>query len=198
MKRLFILTLMLIASSACTKYEQFPTSPVSFEIGDKTYYSAKDTKSVGNIFGNRPDPEIMEIRQYGDSLDISYSRSTDFLNYDMNGLGLCIRKTVGRFEENVRMDFTAPEGIQGYLLYYYVPYVSIKPIKSSSASDEDVYVATKGWIEFDNIDFVHSTVSGKFEFDAVLNDDQICSHPTEISVRNGTFRDISFSLTINE
>ena len=195
MKRLLILSFVLLGLASCTKYEDHPLRPVSFEIGDRFYYSAKDTQVENHLFGDNPDPEVMNIRQYGDSLDISYSRGTDFLNYDVSGLGLYMKKIVAKFEEGVRMDFARPSDIQGYMLYYSVPYVYMDPIRSGSASDKDVYMATAGWIEFDEINFVSGTVSGRFEFEAVINDDEACSHVTEIEVRNGTFRNIPFKVS---
>lgn len=193
MKRLFILIFVLLAYTACAKYENYPLRPVSFEIGDKLFYSAKDTRNQGNIFSNQQVPVTMSIRQHGDSLDISYDRTTDFLNYEMNGLGMRVKNVEARFEENVRIEFTAPEGIEGYELLYSVPYVSLRPVKTGEDSDEDVYSAVEGWLEFDVIDIVNSTVSGRFEFDAVLYDDgDDCGHPDRVGVRNGSFTDIPF------
>lgn len=195
MKRAYILFFVLTVIASCTKYEDHPLRPVSFEIGDRFYYSAKDTQVENHLFGDNPDPEIMNIRQYGDSLDISYSRGTDFLNQDMNGIVLSIRKTVAEFASGTRIEFTTPDDVEGYLLMYHVPHVSMKPVRTSSASDEDVYVATGGWIEFDDVNLVHKTVTGRFEFDAVLYGVQDCVHPSEIEVRNGTFRNIPIVLS---
>ena len=192
MKRLYLLSILLMVFASCTKYEEHPFRPVSFEIGDKFYYSAKDTQVEGNLLGDHPSPELMTVYQYGDSLDISYSRNTDFLNYDMKGLGLNIMKAVGKFADGARIEFGSPEGVEGYEVFLSVPYIVLTPIRSGSSSDEDIYVATEGWIEFEKIDAVSGSVSGKFEFKAVLSGSQDCSHASEIEVRNGTFRNIPF------
>lgn len=198
MKKLFLLPFVLLALVSCTEYESYPLRPVSFEIGDKFYYSAKDTENIRYVIGDEPNPVIMNIIQRGDTLDIEYYRATDFLNYDAVDLGLNIKNVTGRFEDGARLEFTAPEGLKDYQLYKAVPYVCLKPVRTTSALDEDIYVATEGWIEFDRINAIRNTVSGRFEFKALLNDDQECAHPAEIEVRNGTFENIPFVVLTSE
>ena len=69
-------------------------------------------------------------------------------------------------------------------------------IKTSYASDSDLYRAVSGWIEFDVIDWSSKTLSGRFEFRAKLEEDhQVCSHDKEIEVKNGTFKNIPFAIS---
>ena len=89
MKKFLFLALLTVVS--CTKYEDYPLRPVSFEIGDRFYYSAKDTESDAGILGDDPNPQTMGIRRYGDSLDIEYTRWKDFLNHDILWLNLYLK-----------------------------------------------------------------------------------------------------------
>ena len=91
-----------------------------------------------------------------------------------------------------------PEGLEGLGLLYSVPCLYLNPIKSSQAEDGDIYVATEGWIEFEEINVGRKTVSGRFEFDAMLNNDDECNHPSIVEVRSGTFSNIPFELVIQE
>ena len=71
MKKVLLILAMVIGLASCTKYEEFPLRPVSFEIGGKKYYSAKDTRTVyGNIF-NIPEPDSLRITRREGHLSIS-------------------------------------------------------------------------------------------------------------------------------
>lgn len=188
-----LLAFVLFTAFTCEKYEDFPVRPVSFEIDGKTYYSAKDTRVESSILGDWDSPVIMDIKQYGDTLDISYYRKTDFLNYGIKELNLNVRGALGRFKVGERINYTITDLPETYYEYSSVPYIVLSPIKTSTAADTDVYVATEGWMEFTEIEVGAQTLSGKFEFKAVLVDDLACSHKTEIEVRNGTFQNIPFS-----
>ena len=193
MKKIFLILFVLAGFCACEKYENFPVRPLSFEIDGKTYYSVKDTQVETTILGSYENPVVMDIDQYGDTLDIHYYRRTDFINYGIEELSLNLKGVIGQFKEGERISFTVSEIPETYYQLSSVPYILMNPIKTSSASDLDKYVATEGWIEFTAINPSSETLSGKFEFKAVLVDDEACSHKTEIEVKNGTFKNIPFS-----
>lgn len=191
----FLLSLFVFgAFAACTKYEEFPLRPVSFEIGGKTYYSAKDTRtSPGYIFsGGVQEPEQFMITEYDGGLDLHYVRSTDFLNYDIGELGLDLKGMEASFKTGVKFMFSEKDSLEAY------PYVYMNPVKTSLVSDYDLYSAVEGWIEFYEINHMEKYVSGTFEFKAALNDDEECSHPDTIEVRAGTFRNIPFAFSNQE
>lgn len=191
MKKLLLLLLMLTGLSACHKYDDFPLRPVSFEIWGKKYYSAKDTHTVyGNIF-NIPDPDTLRVCESDGRLSISYSRNTDFLNHDIHSISLGLKGVEATFETGNRISFDLSDNLENY------PYVYLTPIKTSYASDSDLYSAVKGWIEFDEIDWDSRTLSGRFAFDAELEEDnKECSHDKKIEVKNGSFMNIPFSFTV--
>ena len=192
MKKIFLLLLMLTGLSACNKYDDFPLRPVSFEIWGKKYYSAKDTRTVnGNIF-NIPDPDSLRVWESDGRLNISYSRSTDFINHDLYSISLVLKGVEATFETGNKISFDLSDGLEEY------PYVYLTPIKTSYAADGDLYRAVKGWIEFDQIDWHSKTLSGRFEFTAELEEDnQECSHDKKIEVKNGSFMNIPFAVTVN-
>ena len=183
--------MVLLAAGACTKYEEFPLRPVSFEIDDRKFYSAKDTQTMtGNIFGGGVQmPDTLRIVEHEDGLfDLLYKRKTDFLNYDIYSISLDLKGVQGVFESGARYEFNAADSLEAY------PYVCLKPVQSSAAYDEDVYVAEDGWVEIYEINHREGFVSGVFEFEAVLDDDDECLHPERIYVRNGSFKNIPFKV----
>lgn len=191
MKKLFFGLLVLLAAEACTKYEEFPLRPVSFEIDGRKFYSAKDTQTMpGNIFGGGVQmPDTLRIVEHEDgSFDLLYQRKTDFLNYDIYSISLDLKGIKGIFESGARYEFNAADSLEAY------PYVSLTPVQSSSAYDEDVYVAEDGWIEIYEINHRERFVSGVFEFEAVLDDEDECLHPDKVCVKNGSFRNIPFKV----
>lgn len=194
MKKVLLLFFALGALSSCTKYEDFPLRPVSFEIGGKTYYSAKDTRtSPGYIFsGGAQEPEKFMITESDNGLDLHYVRRTDFLNYDMGELGLELKGLNVSFKTGVKICFSEKDSLEAY------PYVYLNPVKTSVASDYDLYSTVEGWIEFYEINHIEKYVSGTFEFKAALDDDEVCVHPDTIEVRTGTFRNIPFSISNQE
>ncbi len=190
MKKLLSILVLVLGLASCTKYEQFPVRPVSFEIGGKTYYSAKDTRTVyGNIF-NVPDPDSLRIIKREGHLSISYSRTSDFINHDIYGISLELKEVKATFETGQKISFDVRDGLEAY------PRVSFAPIKTSDASDHDIYTAVDGWIEFDEIDWQNKTVSGRFEFNAVRQEDtNVCNHDTRIKVKNGSFTNIPLAVS---
>ena len=189
MKRLMLLFGVLVLLEACTKYEKFPLRPMSFEIDGRTFYSAKDTQTMTeNIFGGAVQvPDTLRITEYGDSLfSLSYRRKTDFLNYDMSEISLGLGALEGRFESGKKYEFSAADSLNTY------PYVYLRPVRTSSESEYDLYSAMDGWIEIYEVNHSEGYVSGLFEFDAVLTDKDECSHKDKISVKNGSFRNIPF------
>lgn len=194
MKKVLLFFSVLCAMSSCAKYEEFPLRPVSFEIGGKTYYSAKDTQtSPGYIFsGGVHEPEKFMITESDNGLDLHYVRRTDFLNYDMGELGLQLKGLNVSFKTGVKFRFSEKDSLAAY------PYVYLNPVKTSLASDYDLYSAVEGWIEFYEINHVDKYVSGTFEFKAALDDDEVCMHPDTIEVRAGTFRNIPFEMSNQE
>ena len=193
--RKLLLAFVVFTAFQCENYEDFSVRPVSFDIDGRTYYSAKDTRVEPSILGNWGSPVIMAVKQYGDSLDISYYRKSDFINYGIEELGLNLRGALGSFKVGERINYTVEEIPETYYQYESAPYVVLNPIRTSTAADTDVYTATEGWIEFTEINVGSKTLSGKFEFNAVLADDAACSHKSEIEVKNGTFQNIPFSFT---
>ena len=194
MKKL-LLAFVLFSAFTCTEYEDFSVRPVSFEVDGKTYYSAKDTELGSSGLGTYVDPVKMEIVQRDDTIDITYHRQTDFINYEIEYLSLNIKGAVGTFENNTKIHFSFDELPQMTWQWYQVPYVVFSPIKTSSASDTDSYCATEGWIEFTKINHGKETVAGRFEFKAVFADEEECDHSKEIEVKNGTFQNIPFTFT---
>ena len=194
MKINLLLFFVLCTLSACTKYDEFPLRPVSFEIDGKTYYSAKDTQTLtGNVFGGAvQEPEKFMITESDNGLDLHYVRRTDFLNYDMGELGLELKGLDASFKTGVKFLFSEKDSLAAY------PYVYLNPVKTSLASDNDLYSAVEGWIEFYEINHVDNYVSGTFEFKAALDDDEVCMHPDTIEVRAGTFRNIPFVISNQE
>ncbi len=187
-----LLVMVLAGFVACTKYEAFPLRPVSFEIEGKKYYSAKDVNTVyGNPFGI-PEPCVLKIREYGDSLDISYSRRTDFINYDMIELSLRFHGLASSFETGTAIEFTEDDKLKEY------PFVYFNPVRSSSVSDYDLYRAYRGWIEFYEINWDKMVVSGQFGFSAALEYEKDCTHADVIEVTNGEFRNIPFDMIKEE
>lgn len=188
MKRLLLILIMSLGLSACAKYEQFDLRPVSFEIDGKMYYSAKDMRTVnGNIF-NIPDPVTMVVNEVEGRLEITYRRDSDFINHDLSCLYLNIKGAKGKFVTGEKISFDISDELETY------PSVWLSPVKTSSASESDLYRAVRGWIEFDDIVYSEKTVTGRFEFDAVLEDETECDHKKEIKVRKGTFENIPFTL----
>lgn len=190
MKKVLLILAMVIGLASCTKYEEFPLRPVSFEIGGKKYYSAKDTRTVyGNIF-NIPEPDSLRITRREGHLSISYTRTSDFINHDISGISLDIKEVKATFETGEKISFDAGDGLETYPSVYFVP------IKTSSASDYDIYTAVNGWIEFDRIDWQNKTISGRFEFNAALQEDsKECDHDKMIIVKNGSFANIPFAVS---
>ena len=188
MKRLLSVCLFF-AVFACTKYEEFPLRPVSFEIDDIKYYSAKDTRTVfGNIF-NIPEPDTLRILEYGDSLSVTYGRFNDFLQHTMKGISLDITGMRAAFETGTKIYFDESDQLQGY------PAIYMQPIKSTSASEYDTYIAQDGWIEFYEINWDKMYISGRFEFEAALSDEDDCVHDKVIEVKKGAFENIPFSFS---
>ena len=190
MKKVFLLVLILMGLSACSKEDKFPFRPVSFEIGGKTYYSTRDSRTVsGNIF-NIPEPDTLRVSENDGRLSISYSRNTDFINHDMYSISLVIKGVNATFETGKKISFETADELEEY------PYIYLVPIMTSYASDYDLYRAVKGWIEFDQIDWDAKAVSGRFEFDAELQADKDeCDHDKEIEVKNGSFKNIPFVIS---
>lgn len=190
MKKLLSILFLVLGLTSCTKYEQFPLRPVSFEIDGKTYFSAKDTRTIyGNIF-NIPEPDTLRITEVDGRLSISYQRTSDFINHDIYGISLDLKEVNAAFETGESIVFNATDELEEY------PSVQLNPIKTSSASDYDVYTAVDGWMEFDVIDWSARTVSGRFEFNAVLQEDsKECDHDKRIEVKNGSFKNIPFTLS---
>jgi hypothetical protein len=190
MKNALSVMILLLCLSACTKYEQFPLRPVSFEIGGKKYYSAKDTRTVhGNIF-NVPDPDTLHVSEAEGLLSISYIRDSDFINHDMNYISLTIEGVNSTFETGRKISFDLSDNLGRY------PSVYLSPIKTSYGSDSDLYKAVKGWIEFDTINWNTKTLSGRFEFDAEMEvDNKTCTHAKDIKVENGIFENIPFTVS---
>ncbi len=189
MKKFLLSLFVLGALSACTKYEEFPMRPVSFEIDGREYYSPKDTRTMpGSLFGGAVQiPDTLRICESGDGMDISYVRRTDFLNYDMVELGLVLKGLDAVFEETEYL-FSELDMLSAY------PYVYLHPVKTGGVSDYDRYTAVEGRIEFYEINYEEGCVSGIFEFKAVLDDVEDCDHSDIIYVRNGMFRNIPFTL----
>lgn len=192
MKRILLFLTLLMGLSACTKYEDFPLRPVSFEIGGKKYYSAKDTRTInGNIF-NIPEPDTLRVSEADGRLNISYIRDSDFINHEMNYISLTIKGVDDTFKAGNKISFDLNDELAMY------PSVYLSPVKTSLASDSDLYKAVKGWIVFDDIAWDARTVSGRFEFKAELETDhQECSHAKEIEVKNGSFKNIPFAVSSN-
>ena len=190
MRNILLLLVMLMGMSACSKDERFPLRPLSFEIGGKTYYSTRDTRTVyGNIF-NVPDPDTLRINEQDGRLSISYSRDTDFINHDMYSIYLVVKGVNTTFETGKKISFYSTDELEEY------PYIYLTPIKTSYASDYDLYRAVKGWFEFDQVDWGEKTISGRFEFNAVLEEDnEECEHDKEIEIKNGSFENIPFAIS---
>ena len=190
MRNILLLLVMLMGMSACSKDERFPLRPLSFEIGGKTFYSTRDTRTVyGNIF-NVPDPDTLRINEQDGRLSISYSRDTDFINHDMYSISLVVKGVNTTFETGKKISFDSTDELEEY------PYIYLTPIKTSYASDYDLYRAVKGWIEFDQVDWGEKTISGRFEFNAVLEEDnEECEHDKEIEIKNGSFENIPFAIS---
>ena len=190
MKRGILVLLIFMGLSACSKDDRFPLRPVSFEIGGKTYYSTRDSRTIyGNIFGV-PDPDSLRINEVDGRISISYIRDSDFISHEVSYISLLLKGAKGRFETGSKLSFDMTEGLEGY------PSVGLSLIKTSYASDSDLYRAVSGWIEFDVIDWSSKTLAGRFEFKAELKEDhQVCSHDKEIEVKNGTFKNIPFAIS---
>ena len=187
MKKLFLLMAVLMGLTSCSKYENIPLRPVSFEINEKKYYSPKDTYTSGIFFAS--DSQKLYVREEGGLLDISYKRHTDFINHDMESIALDLQGVNVSFVAGKKISFDLSDGLKKY------PSVYMSPVKTSSASDYDTYIAVNGWIEFDDINWGSKCVSGRFEFDAVLEEEeQTCSHDKEIKVENGSFKNIPFEV----
>ena len=191
MRHVFLILIVLAGLSACTEYEDFELRPVSFEIDGKTYYSAKDIRTA---YGGAPEAVVMEIRQYGDSLDITYHRQGDFINYGLEELSFNIKGVVGTFAKGSRIEFSYDMLPETAWQWYQLPYIIFSPIKTTSAAESDSYCATEGWIKFTEINLGKRTVAGQFEFKAVLVDEQECDHLKEIEVKNGSFKNIPFNI----
>lgn len=193
MKRLLMILCFSGLLSACTKYEEFPFRPVSFEIDGKEYYSPKDTQTMtGSLFGGAVQvPDTLRISESDDGMGISYVRSTDFMNYDMVELGLELKGLDAVFAEK-EYRFSESDQLSSY------PYVYLHPVKTSTASDYDLYTAVEGRIEFYEINYEEEYVSGIFEFKAVKDDVEDCDHPDIIYVKNGMFRNIPFTIVKDE
>ena len=191
MKKVLFMLLISVGLSACDKYDQLPLRPVSFEIEGRKYYSAKDTGTGGNIFGVSH-PDTLRVCESDGRLDISYSRHTDFINHDIYSLSLDLEGVEDTFETGKKISFELSDSLECY------PSVCLTPIKTTSASDSDLYRAVKGWIEFDQIDWDEKAISGRFEFEAELEEDRkACNHDKEIEVKNGSFKNIPFTLSSN-
>lgn len=189
MKKVLLLLFILMGLSACSKEERFPLRPVSFEIGRKTYYSSRDSRTIyGNIFGI-PDPDTLRVSEVDGRISISYIRDSDFISHEVSYISLLLKGAKGTFETGSKISFNLTEELESY------PSVGLSLIKTSYASDSDLYRAVSGWIEFDVIDWSSKTLSGRFEFRAELEEDhQVCSHDKEIEVKNGTFKNIPFAI----
>lgn len=192
MKNILLFMALLMGLSACTKYEDLPLRPVSFEIDGRKYYSAKDTRTMhGNIF-NIPEPDTLRVCETDGRLSISYTRKTDFINHDIDFISLNIKGVDAPFETGNKISFDLTDGLEAY------PSVYMSRVKTSDASHSDLYKAVKGWIEFDDIDRDAKTVSGRFEFKVELETDhQECGHDKEIEVKKGSFVNIPFAVSAN-
>lgn len=188
MKKL-MLFIGLFAACSCTKYEEFPLRPLSFEIDGIKYYSAKDTRTTyGNLL-NVPEPDTLRILEYGDSLSVKYDRFNDFLQHTMRGISLDLAGMRATFETGTKIYFDESDHLQGY------PAIYMQPIKSTSASEYDLYIAQEGWIEFYEINWDKRFLSGRFEFKASLSDEDDCVHDKVIEVEKGNFENIPFSFS---
>lgn len=189
MKHILYLLAIITVMSACDKDGLFPPRPLSFEIGGKTYYSLRDTRTIyGNIF-NSPDPDTLRISEKNGRLSLSYSRNTDFINHDMYSISLTVKGVNATFGIGKKIYFDSMDELEEY------PYVYLIPIKTRDAYDHDLYRAIKGWIEFDCIDWDAKVISGRFEFNAELEEDNTeCSHAKEIEVKQGSFKNIPFAI----
>lgn len=186
MKRILLLLIVLVGISACTKYEDLPVTPISFEIDGKKYYSPKDTSPI--IYDSSA--EYMRICQTEDDrLTISYYRDTDFINHDIEEIILKYGIRSGTFETGTIMSFNSSDNTWMY------PEICFTPIKTGDAYDQDRYVGESGSIIFDIINWVNMTVTGRFEFKARLEGQDVCKHPKTIQVYNGSFKNIPFSFT---
>lgn len=189
MKNIFLFLFVLLGLSACTKVYEFPMRPVSFETGGKTYYSARDmrTRSGFMTIPGIPEPDTLRVTESNGCVCISYERDTDFLNHDIYRISFGVKWVEAAFETGKKISFDLNDNLEEY------PHLILTPIKTSNVSDYDQYRAVKGWIEFDKIDRSTKTVSGRFEFNAVLEDDKECSHDKEIEVKNGSFKNLPYA-----